>query len=136
MNGTTGSTGDAIGFSDPIAQDYQKAVREFKDREYSDAVRDIGRAAETLLGLLCHDCYAADDIPEDTGSRLDKLDKTEDGLPSSIGKTLAPAWWLRNKADHPTEYEITKADARDSLLRFQMAVEKRVEMCLDADVVC
>lgn len=118
-----------------IYRDYQKAVREFKDQEYNDSVRDVGRASEELIELLCHDLYPEDDIPDMTGDRINKLDKSESGLPSYIGKTVSPLWWLRNKANHPTDYEITKGDAHYALLCFQMAVEKYVEDYSNEDVV-
>lgn len=126
---------NAIGNSeDQIQQDYQKAVREFKDQEYNDAVRDIGRASETLIESLCNDVYKDGEIPDNMAGRLNKLDNTEDGLPSYIGKTVAPAWWLRNKANHPTEYETTKADAHYALLCFQTAVETYVEDYRETDI--
>lgn len=119
---------------DQIQQDYQKAVREFKDQEYNDAVRDIGLASETLIEHLCHDIYEEDEIPDNMAGRLNKLDNTEDGLPSYIGKAVSPAWWLRNKSSHPVKYEITKADAHYALLCFQTAVETYVEDYQDTDI--
>lgn len=116
-------------------QDYQKAVREFDDGEYEDAIRDVGRAGETLIELLCTDLYEEDDIPSNMNGRLSKLDNTEDGIPSYIGKTISPLWWLRNKVNHPTEFEIEKDDAHYALLCFQMAVEKCVEDYSNEDVV-
>lgn len=118
-----------------IHQDYQKAVREFDDGEYEDAIRDVGRAGETLIELLCADLYEADDVPSNVNGRLSKLDNTEDGIPSYIGKSIAPLWWLRNKVNHPTEYEIEKDDAHYALLCFQMAVEKYVEDYANEEVV-
>lgn len=75
---------------DQILQDYEKAVREFKDHEYNDALRDIGLACETLIERLCQDIYNNTEIPDKTGHRLSKLDKSEDGLPSYIGKMMSP----------------------------------------------
>jgi hypothetical protein len=40
-----------------IHQDYQKSVREFNEGEYEDAIRDVGRAGEALIELLCADLY-------------------------------------------------------------------------------
>lgn len=119
---------------DQILVDYEKAVREFKDQEYSDVVRDVGRTGETLIEELCHRLYGEKGTPDGMTARLNKLDKTEEGLPSYIGKAVSPAWWLRNKANHPSEYEITKADAHYALLCFQTAVEKYIEEYLDEDV--
>jgi hypothetical protein len=118
-----------------IHQDYQKAVREFNHGEYEDAIRDVGRAGETLIELLCSDLYEERDVPGNANGRLNKLDNTEDGIPSYIGKTISPLWWLRNKVNHPTEYEITKDDAHYALICFQIAVEKYVEEYSDVDVV-
>ena len=118
-----------------LHQDYQKAVREFNDGEYEDTVRDVGRAGETIIELLCVDLYEEGDVPGNMSGRLNKLDNTEDGIPSYIGKTISPLWWLRNKVNHPTEYEITKDDAHYALICFQMAVEKYVEEYSDIDVV-
>lgn len=120
---------------DQIHQDYQKAVREFDDGEYEDAIRDIGRAGEALIELLCADLYKEEDIPSNMNGRLSKLDNTEDGIPSYIGKTISPLWWLRNKVNHPTAYEITEDDAHYTLICFQIAVEKYVEEYSDVDVV-
>lgn len=120
---------------DDIYQDYQKSVREFKDREYTNAVRDIGTAAEELIKRLCHDLYPEEDIPDGTGGRINQLDKTESGLPAFIGKTVSPLWWLRNKASHTADYEITKGDAHYCLLCFQIATERYVEDHLGADIV-
>ena len=118
-----------------IHQDYQKAVREFNGGEYEDAIRDVGRAGETLIELLCADLYEESDVPSNVNGRLNKLDNTEDGIPSYIGKTISPLWWLRNKVNHPTEYEITKDDAHYALICFQIAVEKYVEEHSNVDVV-
>lgn len=117
-----------------ISQDYQKAVREFKDGEYNDSIRDVGRAAEELIERVCKEIYPEEDIPDSTGGRINKLDKSESGLPAFIGKAVSPLWWLRNKANHPTEYDITKGDAHYALLCFQATTEKYVEDYLNADI--
>lgn len=122
------------GSDEQIHHDYQKALSEFNDCEYEDAIRDVGRAGETLVGLLCSDLYEESDIPDNTGGRLNKLDNTEDGIPSYIGKTISPLWWLRNQVNHPTEHDITKNDAHYVLICFQIAVEKYVEEYSDVDV--
>jgi hypothetical protein len=116
-----------------LFQDYQKAVREFEDEEFEDSIRDIGRAAETLIKLLSENIYEEENIPSHTGGRLDKLDKTEDGVPAMIGKTISPLWWLRNRVNHPSEYEVTKEDAHYALLCFQTGLEKYTKNILNEE---
>lgn len=122
------------GVQGQIQRDYMEAVREFRNDEYRDSIRDIGMASEALIRILCEDHYDENEIPEKTGDQLNKLDKSDDGIPSYIGKSITPAYWLRNRASHPTEYEITQDDAHYALLCFQTAVEKYVREYLDADV--
>lgn len=116
-----------------LFEDYQKAIREFKDNEFEDSVRDIGRAAETLIELLCENIYDENNIPNRTGGRLSKLDSTEDGVPTLIGKSISPLWWLRNRVNHPSEYEVTRDDAQYALLCFQTAMEKYVQNILNSE---
>jgi hypothetical protein len=118
-----------------LYQDYQKAVREFRENEYEDCVRDIGRAAELLIELLCEDLYGKGDIPTKTGGRIDKLGQSDDGTPSYIGKTVSPLWWLRNKANHPTSHDLSKEDAHFALLCFQVAMEAYTEDFKNTDVI-
>ncbi|MBC9985299.1 hypothetical protein E4P24_02795 [Haloferax sp. AS1] len=106
--------------------DYQKAVREFEDEEYGDTIRDLGRAAEKLIEILSVEIYDEEDLSSNMAGRLNKLDKTEEGLPSLIGKTISPLWWLRNQISHANEYEITEEEALYALLCFQMASEKLI----------
>lgn len=107
-----------------LYSDYQKAVREFEDGEYADSIRDLGRAAEILVRVIALDMYDEEDLPDNVAGRINKLDKSTDGLPSFIGKAISPLWWLRNKVAHANTYEATEEDALYALLCFQMAVEK------------
>lgn len=107
--------------------DYQKAVREYDDGEYGDAIRDIGRAGETIVKMVSLEVADEEDVPNKTGRKLNMLDKSTDGLPSFIGKTISPLWWLRNKVAHPNEYKVSKNEALYALFCFQMAVEKLVD---------
>lgn len=109
-----------------LYSDYQKAVREFEDGEYADSIRDLGRAAEILVRVIALDVYDEDDLPDNVTGRINKLDKSTDGLPSFIGKTISPLWWLRNKVAHANTYEPTEEDALYALICFQMAVEKLI----------
>lgn len=109
-----------------LYSDYQKAVREFEDGEYADSIRDLGRAAEILVEVICLDVYDEEDLPDKVARRLNKLDKSTDGIPSFIGKAISPLWWLRNKVAHANTYEATEEDALYALLCFQMAVEKLI----------
>lgn len=113
--------------ADQMSQNYEKALREFKDEEYDDAARDIGRASKALIKQLCTEIYDEDDQPDSMGARLNKLNSTEDGVPSFIGKAIAPAWWIRNQAEHNSDYTTTRADARYALVCFQVALKKYVE---------
>ena len=122
------------GVQGQIQGDYMEAINEFRNDEYRDSVRDIGTASEALIQVLCEDHYDENEIPEKTGKQINKLDKSDDGIPSYIGKSISPAYWLRNKASHPTEYEITQDDAHYALLCFQTAVEKYIKDYLNADV--
>ncbi|RDZ65749.1 hypothetical protein C5B90_05200 [Haloferax sp. Atlit-12N] len=106
--------------------DYQKAVREFEDEEYGDSIRDLGRAAEKLIEILAFEIYDEETVSSNMTGRLNKLDKTEEGLPSFIGKTISPLWWLRNEVSHPNDYEIAEEEALYALLCFQMASEKLI----------
>lgn len=109
-----------------LFQDYQKAVREFENGEYADSVRDLGRASEVLIEYLSEEEYDDEDISENMVGRLNKLDKTEAGVPAFIGKTISPLWWLRNQVSHPNGYEPTEEEALYAMLCFQVAVEKYV----------
>jgi hypothetical protein len=116
---------------DDLYSDYQKAVREFEDEEYADSIRDLGRAAEILVEVIALDMCDEDDLPDNVAGRLNKLDKSTDGLPSFIGKAISPQWWLRNKVSHANTYEATEEDALYALLCFQMAVEKLIGEHID-----
>lgn len=118
---------------DSIYQDYDKAVSEYDSEEYNDAIRDIGRSAEDLVELLCSDLYDEENIPDRMGGRLRKLENTEDGIESYIGKCVSPLWWLRNKVNHPTPFQFGKDDALYALICFQMALQAYVEEYLEPD---
>ncbi|WP_435185123.1 hypothetical protein [Halobellus sp. EA9] len=122
---------ELVSTDDDLYSDYQKAVREFEDGEYADSIRDLGRAAEILVEVICLDVYDEDNLPDKVARRLNKLDKSTDGLPSFIGKTISPLWWLRNKVAHANTYEPTEEDALYALLCFQMAVEKLIDEHID-----
>lgn len=107
-----------------LYSDYQKAIREFKNKEYADSVRDLGRVAEILVKLVAQDTHSKENLPDNTAGKINKLDKSTDGIPSFIAKTISPLWWLRNKANHANTYEVTKNDAVYALICFQTAVEK------------
>lgn len=125
---------EAIAGSDSsLLTDYQKAVREYEDQEFEDSIRDVGRAAETLIELLCETIYDESEIPSNTGGCLNKLDKTEEGIHAMVGKSISPLWWLRNRVNHPSEYEVTKDDAHYALLCFQVASEKYAEVVLNEE---
>jgi len=111
--------------------DYQKGVQEFEDREYEDSIRDLGRAAESLIEVLCLELYDRDEIPENMAARLNKLDKSESGLPSYIAKSIAPIWWLRNKVAHPNSHHLDEADALYALYSFRIATTTLIEDYLD-----
>lgn len=107
-----------------LYNDYQKAVREFEDEEYTDCIRDIGKAAEAVIDILVSELYDEDEVNDRTGSRLKKVNNTERGIPAFISKTISPLWWLRNKSSHANTYEPTKDDAHFALICFQVALEK------------
>lgn len=119
---------------DDIQEDYRKAVNEFNSKEYADSVRDVGRAAEELIERFSQEIYPSGEVPENTAGRINKLDKTEDGIPAMIGKSISPLWWLRNKANHPTEYSLSSDDSHYALICFQIAVEKYIVDFLESDV--
>ena len=122
---------ELVSTDDDLYRDYQKAVREFENGEYADSIRDIGRVAEILVRVIALGVYDEDELPDNVAGRLNKLDKTTDGLPSFIGKTISPLWWLRNKVTHADPYEATEEDALYALLCFQMAAEKLIGEYLD-----
>ena len=132
--GVTARLNTIAGTDSEIYENYQKAVDEFKERDYRNTVRDLGVASEELIDRLSHELYEEDDISDRTGGRLSTLVNSADGIPSYIGKTLSAAWWLRNKASHNSDYKITRTDAQYSLLCFQIAVETYVEDFLEAEV--
>jgi len=121
------------GSDSSMFEDYQKAVREFEKGEYKNSIRDLGSAGEGLIKRLCEHIYESDDIPSGHGRRLNKLDKTEDGVPSMIGKAISPMWWLRNRSSHPSADGITRDEIQYAHLCFQIAVEKYVEDFLDEE---
>lgn len=114
-----------------ILESYQRAVREFENGKHNDSIRHLGQAAEVLIEKTTSDIYEQDDIPDNTQRKLNKLDKTEDGLTSFVGKAISPLWWLRNKASHYDSYQPTQRDAAYALLCFQVATEKLVSEHLD-----
>ncbi|QLH81983.1 hypothetical protein [Halosimplex pelagicum] len=132
--GVTAQLSTLAGTDSEIYQNYQKAVNEFKERDYRDTVRDLGVASEELIDHFCRQVYKEGEVSDNMTARLNQLDKTEDGLASYIGKTVSAAWWLRNKASHNADYESTEADAHYALLCYQIAVETYVEDFLEAEV--
>lgn len=109
-----------------VLESYQRAVREFENGEHDHSIRDVGKAAEVLIEKTTSEVYRQDDVPDNIQGRLSKLDKTEDGLPSFVGKAISPLWWLRNEASHHDSYQLSEKDAAYALLCFQMAAEKLI----------
>lgn len=121
------------GSNSSIIQDYRKAVREYENEIYEDSVRDLGNAAELFIELLCEEIYDRGDIPDKTGRQLNKLDKTEDGVKSMVGKSISPLWWLRNQVSHSTGYDLTREEAKFALLCFQIALVEYSEKSFELE---
>lgn len=109
-----------------VLQDYQKAVREFESGEYADCIRDLGRASEVIIEVVVLQDREESEVPDRVGRRLNMLDKSEEGIPSFIGKIISPVWWLRNQVSHSNPYEPSEEEAYFALVSFQIATEKLI----------
>lgn len=123
---------------DPTADimDYQQdAFNAYSDGDWPEVTRHVGMAVENLTTQIRDEVYP--EMGDNTQGVIDRM-VNDDSRPllQYVGKSLAPAYWLRHQASHDgMPYTADQTDAHFALLCFQTALDTYVEDFLDLDVI-
>lgn len=104
-----------------IAVELDSAMSSYEDSEYSTCFRNIGLVAEWITERLFVKKFGDETANEDfkwenrLGKLLDLARRNKKIPEETIVYQLFSLKWLRNRADHPSEYKITGEDARIGL---------------------
>jgi hypothetical protein len=105
-----------------ITAELSSAIEDYEDGKYSASFRSIGLVAEWITDRLLVKKFGELPVKEKLswdsklGRLLDKSRKDDKVLEEALVYQLYSLKWFRNKADHPSKYNITAEDIKLGLI--------------------
>lgn len=121
--------------TDDIMDYQQDAFNAYSDGNWPAVTRHIGMAVENLTTHIRDEVYP--EMGNNTQGVIDRMIRDDDRpLLQYVGKSLAPAYWLRHQASHDNmPYTADQTDAHYALLSFQTALDTYVEDFRDLEII-